>query len=479
MKNIQVREAKKMFIKTGRLNKKVISQTISNSWYRCYIAHLDPKLEIQSEINVENSQKYDQKLFDFVHKIMGDHIVFSICNHKGKIIGTNATSGIMSKINNVDELYIGTNAGAISVKTERLSRVALEEHYLDQLSHLYSYAVPIKVDKQVIAYVFLITEIEQNDIELMRLEEKLKHYKKAHEENAIEHETVESLLDFDDFFSTTPSYKAEILEFIKKTGSIRLPILILGTSGSGKSTLSAYLASLYGENFTNIDALNVPEPMQYNAIISALYHNRTVIVENIEYCSEKTMSLLTVYTEEKFIKKIDDKYSKFKCSNIILTTINSDKIAVKKLISASRLVERIVQNSFVMKNLYDFKEESCKLVNNMLSRYDVEFSDDYLEGLVKLGDKQSFKDIILTVKNTRLNSPSVNSYNRLYLPKIEEDKLMSLEELEADYIRKILGKVEYNISLAAEILKISRSTLYRKIDKYKIETDTEILSEKD
>jgi DNA-binding NtrC family response regulator len=47
----------------------------------------------------------------------------------------------------------------------------------------------------------------------------------------------------------------------------------------------------------------------------------------------------------------------------------------------------------------------------------------------------------------------------------------SLEEVEKDQILKILNQTKGNIAQAAEILKISRLTIYNKIEKYHLKKD--------
>jgi two-component system response regulator AtoC len=51
----------------------------------------------------------------------------------------------------------------------------------------------------------------------------------------------------------------------------------------------------------------------------------------------------------------------------------------------------------------------------------------------------------------------------------EEIGLVSLDELERDHIKKVLEACPRNLSRAAEILGITRSTLYNKIRRYKLE----------
>ena len=50
----------------------------------------------------------------------------------------------------------------------------------------------------------------------------------------------------------------------------------------------------------------------------------------------------------------------------------------------------------------------------------------------------------------------------------DEERILSLEELEAEAIRKAVSKYGNNLSQAARILKISRNTLYLKLKKYNI-----------
>jgi DNA-binding NtrC family response regulator len=51
----------------------------------------------------------------------------------------------------------------------------------------------------------------------------------------------------------------------------------------------------------------------------------------------------------------------------------------------------------------------------------------------------------------------------------EETGLFSLEDLEKEHIRKVISASGKNLSTAAKILGITRSTLYSKIKKYGLE----------
>ena len=54
---------------------------------------------------------------------------------------------------------------------------------------------------------------------------------------------------------------------------------------------------------------------------------------------------------------------------------------------------------------------------------------------------------------------------------IVDNSFESLDELEQSHIKQILSKYNWNISRAAQALKIDRVTLYNKIKKYNIQPD--------
>ena len=43
---------------------------------------------------------------------------------------------------------------------------------------------------------------------------------------------------------------------------------------------------------------------------------------------------------------------------------------------------------------------------------------------------------------------------------------LSLEELEKEYIKRILTRTDWNVNKTCEVLKVSKATIYRKIEQY-------------
>ncbi len=67
--------------------------------------------------------------------------------------------------------------------------------------------------------------------------------------------------------------------------------------------------------------------------------------------------------------------------------------------------------------------------------------------------------------------PKIRDYKPSYVVFADEgtpEDLMSLEDLERRYIARVMEMVDFNKVAATKILGIDRSTLYRKLDRYKI-----------
>ena len=56
----------------------------------------------------------------------------------------------------------------------------------------------------------------------------------------------------------------------------------------------------------------------------------------------------------------------------------------------------------------------------------------------------------------------------LYQNSKHDSELISLTDVERDHIRKVLEKTDWNKTEAARILGIAKSTLYQKIEEYKL-----------
>jgi transcriptional regulator with PAS, ATPase and Fis domain len=84
--------------------------------------------------------------------------------------------------------------------------------------------------------------------------------------------------------------------------------------------------------------------------------------------------------------------------------------------------------------------------------------------------KNTIEEIMAFISGTKINIEHLPSRlledQKFALP---ENSVMTLQDLEKKYIRRILALTGYNIQKTAKLLGIGRPSLYRKMEKYKLE----------
>lgn len=129
--------------------------------------------------------------------------------------------------------------------------------------------------------------------------------------------------------------------------------------------------------------------------------------------------------------------------------------------------------------LRERKEDIPELVNyymrktaNKLGKLCIPISDEYMNYLINYdwpGNIRELENIIeLFINTEELHINFSNAVDEIHKNTAAINNNASLEEVEKDHIIKVLESTSGNVSLAANILEIGRNTLYRKIDKFKI-----------
>lgn len=129
--------------------------------------------------------------------------------------------------------------------------------------------------------------------------------------------------------------------------------------------------------------------------------------------------------------------------------------------------------------LRERKEDIPELVNyymrktaNKLGKQCIPISDEYMNYLINYdwpGNIRELENIIeLFINTEELHINFSSAVDEIHKNTAAINNNASLEEVEKDHIIKVLESTSGNVSLAANILEIGRNTLYRKIDKFKI-----------
>jgi Holliday junction resolvasome RuvABC ATP-dependent DNA helicase subunit len=465
---MNLKDAKDHFIESGRLNRNVVRDDISISWYKCRLSQLSIDHDgtiCQNNKKIKTINKFDPSFIDYLDSIIPVSYDFVIADENHNVIYRRTENQTIENIQCIEEHCIGTNAGALVLKSGIEQIVMKHEHYLNSWSELYSYGIPIREEEDLIGAIMLIASFQPTEFDINAIKEKLRQFEKRRTKTV---ETEMKELHFEDYFTYPEKYKEIFIQSLSRLSVINTPVMIMGGKGSGKTTLAWFLSYSNGLSPYLVNGSNIPKIMESEIIKKALYQYETVVIECFESLSPENKQLLTAYTEEKIISKTSEKYSNYKAQNIILTTDYTSEDQCDKI--DLKLMNRYSVNTVKLKNLDVFRDDYREIVKKIMERYELRISDDVISVIAKSRDINTFKDLsgfVEEVKEKNKDKSYIDVSDLIYK---KEPDIHSLEEQEKKYVSYVYERMDNNISATAEVLKIGRSTLYRKLEKYQIDT---------
>lgn len=309
-----------------------------------------------------------------------------------------------------------------------------------------------------------------------------------------------AIYTFDKIVGESPKF-VELMEFAKKIADSKSTILITGESGCGKELFAQAIqnhSSRKNEAFVAINCGAIPR----NLIEAELFgyvegaftgakrggqigkfevaDGGTIFLDEIgEMPLEMQTKLLRVIEEGTVIrvggineitvnvriiaatnKKLREEVNKGNFRKDLFYRLNVIPI---KLPSLRERVEDIplLTNYFFKKISFRINKKPIKISEKhmkILKEYNWPGNIRELENFIELAINKEKIPIELLREDVK-EKPVNNTV---------QNELLTLEELEKQYIKNILSKVENNITTAAKILGIGRNTLYRKIEKYSL-----------
>lgn len=445
-----IRDAKMKFIQTGRLNRKLIRDEIALSWYKCQLNHLSTQKFRSVEIEKSKLQYLDQ--------IVPESYDYYLADCQLKTLQQRTTKFSSGTWESLQEHEIGTNAASLSLKYEKIFYVKNEEHYLDCFSKVNTLGIPIKHESQVIGVLMLVSDqdITPHDYqtfiskisqdELLSLSMSNPAQKKYSLESSLFlTETLKENIEF---------LMKDLLEMLK-------PILIYGQSKTGKSTLAWEIYSQSKIIPYVFNCKDIPWKVQEHMVKDILQLQDYIIVEGIEYASEKVQSIFTAAIDRNF--NVKDHLTGFificECGNLS---------ELKKTLSP-KLYERLNKFSVHLPCYSQVQmNEKSILLEVLIKQYDIECSKIEQNSILEITHFDSTKDLLSWIEAL---SKSCKPFTKSDLIRCKTSGLLSLSEYEGSYILDVFHRADENITLTCELLKISRSTFYRKFEKIQNKTN--------
>ena len=317
-----------------------------------------------------------------------------------------------------------------------------------------------------------------------------------------ERETLKSRLAAKDETIIRSEKMVKLYEDIKTIAPIRIPVFIFGEAGSGKELVASALHAFSGRKGSHV-TLNcsaIPEGIFESELFGSLKgayqdatdkpgklelaHNGSIFLDEVADMSLQLQPKLLRFLENGEITRLGDTRVKRLDVRVIAAT-NRD---VDAMIRAGGFRDDLFQrlSCFVLKvpPLRERPEDIEPLVRHFLGKFAREYnwrepgiSDAALDVLLQYqwpGNIRQLRNALLRLVVQTQGRPIAaadvlalsEDFGSLQYAKVES--FTTLEEMEKNHIREALARAGGNISEAAGLVGIARSTLYQKMKKYEL-----------
>jgi len=332
--------------------------------------------------------------------------------------------------------------------------------------------------------------------------QKITQQKKLSTEYNYLKDRLEKITQFDNIIGQSSSMK-KLFQLIPEVAQTDSSILLTGETGTGKELVAKaiHAKSLRAQKpFITINCGAIPDTLleselfghQKGAFTGAVQSRKgflevvsggTLFLDEIGEISQKMQIDLLRVLEEKKIMKIG----------------STDSIDVNfRLISATRrnLEEEIATNKFREDFYYRInvinihipplrnrKDDIPLLVDHFLEKYSHEtakkvdhISSDTLEQLKSYNWPGNVRELENAIERAVVLSKSrtlkTEDFSFLQLSPTIRSGVLSLNEMERQYILEILNQSGWNVTQAAKTLGINRVTLHKKINRFQLKKST-------
>lgn len=292
-----------------------------------------------------------------------------------------------------------------------------------------------------------------------------------------------------------------IYDLIERISDSSSNVLITGESGTGKELVAKaihYSSKRKEGHFVAINCAAIPETLLESELFGYrkgaftdaktdkkglifIAHEGTLFLDEITEMPYSLQAKLLRVIEEKKVRPLGDTQSYPLDLRVIATSNRDIKTLIQKGQFREDLYYRLKVVDIEMPPLRERKEDILLLAENFLKRFSKEMGKEVIslsEEVKKIMLNYSWPGNVRELENI-IERAIILSKGKIIQPEdlpssmrqpTEEEAIekalqqgLSLDQLEKEYIKKVLRQVGGNKSRAAEILGLDRKTLYRKL----------------
>lgn len=350
-----------------------------------------------------------------------------------------------------------------------------------------------------------ITKVDDNDRILPLLYRALEKQKLEKRVAFLEKQAAEKFASFEDIIGASPAITAA-KNMASTASATDVPVLLLGETGTGKEVFAQAIhqgSRRKNRTFLGINCSGFSKELleselfgyKAGAFTGAIKEKKGLLEEAnegtlfLDEIGEMPMDLqakmLRVLETSEFIKIGDTKLSKVNIRIIAATNRN-----LEHEIKAGRFREdlfyRLNLVTIKLPALRDRQEDIPQLAEHFISKitrtayqHVKGVTPAFLEKLQRSdwrGNIRELRNVIeralIFCKSNKLNVDDLPEEMQLAAHKSPALSAFDLASVERLHIQRVLQYAKGNKTQAAKLLNISSATLYRKIEDYKIETDS-------
>jgi DNA-binding NtrC family response regulator len=315
-------------------------------------------------------------------------------------------------------------------------------------------------------------------------------------ENIQLRQQIEELLLPDEVVGESPAMK-KVMEMVNTVAKTDSTVMILGESGTGKELIARAIHSRSLRRYFPIITINCGAYTEglleselfgheKGSFTGAMYRRKgklemadkgTLFLDEVGNISEKMqMDLLRVIETKKFTRLGGDKNIDVDFRVISATNKDLDQ-AIKDKSFREDLYYRLNVFTIVLPPLRERRTDIPLIAKYFLNKYAQSMNKnvtDFSPQALKMFTGYDWPGNIREVRNVVERAMVIAKGTQIQIDDLSfpfqaastSTGGESLEDVEREQVEKILNQTKGNIAQAADILKISRLTLYNKIEKY-------------
>jgi transcriptional regulator with PAS, ATPase and Fis domain len=297
-----------------------------------------------------------------------------------------------------------------------------------------------------------------------------------------------------------------VFESIRTVAKTDLSVLVLGPTGSGKEVVARIiheLSSRRNETFQAVNCAALPDTLFESEVFGyergaftgaydrkpgriELANHGTLFLDEVGDLSPMAQAKLLRVTEERRVERLGSRTSVEVDFRLICATNRPLESLVGEGAFREDLFYRINGFAIRLPALRERPTDIPVLANRFLARYCAaqglpldarQFSPEAMNLLASYPWPGNIRELETTVSRAALSArdglvrPGDLQFLHLAAPADAPERpvLVSLRDVEREHIRRVLDHLKWNKKRAAQVLQISRETLYRKIAEFALE----------